>query len=303
MPAEPGVDTRIFVVGVPRSGTTLVQSLLAAHSTATSFTESHFFDRHFTRLPLLPGPILTRDPRPRLREFLAENGEEAPGEAAWFEAKGRWVLGLRPLLPFQTRPVARHLLRVLDGLTRRRGKSSWVEKTPRHLRYIPFLESVSHPGPRPRFVHVIREGLEVVASLHEASKRWERPYDLDACVKRWNSDVAFSLGRVRAPSDCFVFYEELTSQPETALRALLDALGLGWEPEILERYARTSDRLVTRDEAWKQGVGRGIRRSGTSHRSLDADARDRVSRSLHVGLYRQVLERAGSRSSETGDPS
>ena len=104
---RPGIDRRVFVVGVARSGTTLVQSLLAAHSTMTSFTESHFFDRHFTRLPGLPGPILTRDPRSRVHEFLVENGETS-GESNWFEARARWALGLRPLLPFQTRPVAQH---------------------------------------------------------------------------------------------------------------------------------------------------------------------------------------------------
>ncbi len=43
------IEGRIFVVGAPRSGTTLVQSLIASHSQVTSFTESHFFSRHFER--------------------------------------------------------------------------------------------------------------------------------------------------------------------------------------------------------------------------------------------------------------
>ena len=78
---RPTIDRRVFVVGVPRSGTTLVQSLLAAHSTMTSFTESHFFDRHFTRLPPSSLSILSRNPAPRLHEFLLENCE-APPDAA-----------------------------------------------------------------------------------------------------------------------------------------------------------------------------------------------------------------------------
>ena len=82
------IDGRIFVVGVPRSGTTLVQALLAAHGAVASFTESHLFDRHFVFLPGLGRPILTRDPGPRLREFLAENGEEAPAAAEEFAAAG-----------------------------------------------------------------------------------------------------------------------------------------------------------------------------------------------------------------------
>ena len=35
--------SRIFLVGCPRSGTTLTQSLLAAHPMVASFPESHFF--------------------------------------------------------------------------------------------------------------------------------------------------------------------------------------------------------------------------------------------------------------------
>ena len=76
------IDRRIFVVGVPRSGTTLVQSLLAAHSQVTSFTESHFFSRYFRALPRLSSAILTRDPAPRVRDFLLENGAESSFVAA-----------------------------------------------------------------------------------------------------------------------------------------------------------------------------------------------------------------------------
>jgi hypothetical protein len=301
MAAEPGVDGRVFVVGVPRSGTTLVQSLLAAHSATTSFTETHFFDRHFTLPTRFLGPILKRNPGPRLDEFLAENDEVPPGAARWFEGRGSRLLGVRPLLPFQTGAVARQLLRVLDELTLRRGRSSWIEKTPRHLRYVPFLERVSGPAPRARFVHVIRDGLEVVASLHRASQSWERPYDLDACVRRWNADVGFSLGRVGAPDDHFVFYEELTSRPEATLRRLLTDLGLGWEPGILEQHGRTAHRLITKEEPWKGDVGRSIRTSGTSHRGLTAEERERVTRTLRPCLYQQLREGVGRRSG-AGDP-
>ncbi len=207
-------------------------------------------------------------------------------------------------MPFRTRPVAERLLRVLDELTLGRGRSSWIEKTPKNLRYIPLLESVSGPEPRTHFVHVIRDGLEVVASLHDASQNWEDPHDLSSCVRRWNRDVSLSLRRFGAPTDHFVFYEELTSRPEATLRRLLAELGLGWEPDILERYARTSDRLITRQEAWKEGVGRRIRPSGTSDRALTPEQRDRVTRSLRHSLYHQLresVERSGRASIETGD--
>ena len=155
---QPVIESRIFIVGAPRSGTTLAQSLLAAHSEITSYTESHFFRKHFSRVSPLPLPILTRDPRPRLSEFLKENGEAPPPAAEWFSEKKRWALEIRPLLPFQTLPVARQLIRVLDELALRRGATNWIEKTPWHLRSIPLLEKTS-PGGRTYFIHVIRSGL------------------------------------------------------------------------------------------------------------------------------------------------
>jgi len=286
-----GVSGRIFVVGAPRSGTTLVQSLLAAHSATNSFTESHFFDRHFTRLPLLGSPVLTRNPGPRLREFLEENGEAHTEAARHIEERERWLLRARPLLPLQTRWVGRQLLRVFDELTLRRGSSCWIEKTPRHLHYLSFLESLSLSDSPMRFVHVLRDGLEVVASLHEASKSWERAYDLETCVHRWNTDLSLSLSRLRAPTDHFVFYEELTEEPEATLQRLLVELGLDWEPGILEGYGSASQGLITGTEkAWKADVGRGIRRSGTADRLLTGEQRHAVTRSLRRGLYDEVRD-------------
>jgi hypothetical protein len=292
-----GIDRRIFVVGAPRSGTTLVQSLLAAHGATTSFTESHLFARHFRLLPGSSRPLLVREPAPRLAEFLAEN-DEPPTPAATRLAAAAWP---RPLLPLRTRAVARRLLAVLDELTLRRGRSAWIEKTPRHLRYVPFLERLGGRGSGMRFVHVIREGLEVVASLHRASRDWERPYDIETCVRRWNADVGFSLDRAERVNDRFVFYEELTSSPQTVLERLLTGLGLDWQPAILERYAAVSERLITNhEEAWKADLGRGIRPSSTVQWRLSEEQRRAAAGSLRAGLYRQLRERVAGREGGKG---
>ena len=287
--SKPSIERRIFIVGVPRSGTTLVQSLLGAHTAVTSFTESHFFARYFTRLPVPSGALLTRNPAPRVEEFLLEN-DAAPGDAGrWFSTTGDRFLRWRPLLPFQTRPVARRLLRLLDELALARNTSNWVEKTPRHLRYIPFLEKVAESQPALQFVHVVRQGLEVVASLYAASQSWERPYDLETCIERWNRELAYSASRIGAPRDHFVVYEELASRTEPALKRLLAELGLPWEPGILQRYGQTAARLVTQEESWKADTGRRIHPSGSSGSVLTADQRDRVVRSLRDDLYRDLV--------------
>lgn len=298
------LERRIFVVGAPRSGTTLVQSLLAAHDQLTSFTESHFFSRHFTPLPAIPGlpkALLTRNPVPRLHAFLAENDEAPPEAAAWFGESPRespLSLRFRPGLALQTRPVARRFLRILDQLALRRGKSGWIEKTPLHLRYLPFLESLDSlddPPPRTDFVHVLRDGLEVVASLFKASQSWERAYTLDECIRRWKTDISLSILRLGAaigdrPHDHFILYEELTTRPEPVLQRLLRDLNLPWQPTLLDRYPQTAPALITGEESWKASTASPIRPSSTSQEVLTEEQRERVRKKLGEGFYQELRE-------------
>lgn len=289
---DDSVDTRIFVVGVPRAGTTLVQSLLAGHRELTSFTESHLLSRHFRPVPRLAAAILLRDPLPRLREFLVENGVESGSRTGnELEARVRRSLSGKALRPLVSAAVAKELLAVLDVLARARGARGWVEKTPRHLRYVPFIERLLKDRQEPRFVHVIRDGLETVASLYMASRQWERAYDIDTCIERWNADVAFSLTRASLPNDHFVFYEDLTERPDTVVSDLVEAVGLAPDGGLVERYGESVESLVTETETWKANVADGVRRSGTSHRVLTAAQRERVEKRLRQDLYGRLRER------------
>ncbi|MEE4270343.1 MAG: sulfotransferase [Thermoanaerobaculales bacterium] len=286
-----GITGRIFVVGVPRSGTTLLQALLAAHDDVTSFTESHLFDRSFSVVSGL-GPILTSDPTPRLVEFLAENDASELDAARWFGPPPPLELRWRAFMPMRTRRVARRLVDVLDEIALRRGASVWLEKTPRNLRSIPLLERVCDDGVPAHFVHLVRDGLETVASLRRASKQWERTYTLDECVRRWNHDVALTVGRLGEPGHHAVLYEALTTDPEAVLRPLLAALELPWQPEILTGYGEAAQGVVAADESWKDGVGREIRPSATAGLELGEQQRDHVTASLHSNLYDAVATQA-----------
>lgn len=286
------LERRIFVVGAPRSGTTLVQSLLAAHSALTSFTESHFFARHFRPLPGWPVAILTRDPTDRVREFLTENS--VPPELG--DPMGDRFVGTVPPLPLRplaTRRTARRLVGVLDEVARSRKAGGWIEKTPRHLRHLGWLERLLRRERGVRFVHVVRDGLDVAASLRTASAGWDHPYDLATCVERWNADLALSLRRVGRRRDRFVFYEELTARPDAVLERLCGDLGLEWEREILERYGATSSRLITGEETWKAGVARPLRPAGTAERALDRGEREWARTALRNDLYQRIRDRVG----------
>lgn len=303
------LERRIFVIGVPRSGTTLVQSLLAAHTDVASSTESHFFDRHFRPVPGWPSRALcVRDPEPAVRSFLEANGVDLEEDAPSFRFFQEEQSPLSPRLrPWLAHAVARRLLHVLDDLAQAQDRGTWVEKTPAHLRYLPFLERVAGrpEDPELRFVHVVRRGLDTVASLHRASRHWTRPYGVDECVRRWNREVALTRRRVRSPRDHVIFYEDLTSRPEAESRRLLQALGLPWQREILERYGAASDRITTADEAaWKADVGRGIAPSSTALEVFSPEERRRAEKTLRSVLYDELRQECrGSRGRQGGEGS
>lgn len=303
MSVERRIDRRIFVGGVPRSGTTLVQSLLAAHDEVASWIESHFFDRLFRVVPGLPSrALLVRDPEPRLLDFFQANDAlwDDGDPIRWTDCRPEWRYRAPLVRSLWSDAAARCLVEIYDDLAVCLGCSTWVEKTPAHLRYVPFLERLlADDDPDVRFVHVVRDGLETVASLYAASKYWERAYEVDESVRRWNREVALSLARASLSNaagarDVFVFYEDLTADPEAATRRLFEDVGLVWQPDVLERYGRAASEVTADDESWKSGTGRAIEPSATSSMALTDEQRQRAERRLRRDLYDELRRRVRS---------
>ena len=284
------VERRLFLVGVPRSGTTLLQSLLAAHSQVTSFTESHLMSRHFALLPVVGRPVLRADLGLRVREFLGENGVEAGLVDAWVRAFETVDGAGREL---RTRAALREIVALFDRLAVERARSTWLEKTPRHLRYLPELEASLGEEVRATVhtIHLVRRPAETVASLYRASRDWPQAYSLDECVARWNEDVAFTLEQLDRPRQHIVLYEELCDRPEEVLHSLLGALGLDWEAGLLEEFGRQAEALVTPEETWKEGVGRPLRASSGSLEHLTAEEQAQIERSVNHSSYEAAYDR------------
>ncbi len=286
-----GGARRVFVVGVPRSGTTLVQSILAAVPGVASWTESHFFSRHYRCLPgAASRAILVRNPEEALRRFLAENGLEQTLEDVVSSLGDQALLGppgwRQALLSSR---VARDFVRLLDLLAERQGCAAWVEKTPAHLRFLPWLQRVLEPG-SVCFVHVVRDGLATVGSLHRTSAHWERRYSLAECIERWNRDVARSLTRANEdhPTDRFLFYDDLVRSPEATARTLVEGLGWPWEEGILARRNGVSARLTAPgEEFWKARAGEAIAEDTGESVPLTPELRERVL----AGLDHELLPR------------
>ena len=246
---------RLFLVGCPRSGTTLLQSLLAAHSQVVSFPESHFYNTMTTsRFGLRQLGLSSPRARAQFSSFLKLIGHPE-------------MQGYLPVFAVSRRQYSRAFIAVLDAVARQQNKQVWLEKTPRHLHYI---DDISAFVPESQFIHLIRNGEDVVASLYEVVNQhpewWPSiPADNVArCVDRWVQSIRLSQCYVGEPNHAMVRYEHLVEAPDEVIKGLCMFIGIPFEARMLERYSDYAATLVLPFETWKQSVrqaiGRGCQR-------------------------------------------
>ena len=114
------VSGRFFLVGCPRSGTTLLQSLLNAHAEIASFPESNFFNMVSKWRSPIGIASLTNREKKRITNFLTDIGRPDLDD-------------LIPKKALTYRTYIDSFIMVLDLLTIEQGAKYWLEKTPAHL--------------------------------------------------------------------------------------------------------------------------------------------------------------------------
>lgn len=238
----------IFLVGTPRSGSTLLQCLIAAHPEITSFPESHFFPdlRHENRGLAWLG-LASPKAALALRRFRV-----ALQEREQLEPPPKRILSQRGAVG--------HFIRLMDETTRLRGKSLWLEKTPRHVKYIDLIKRWI---PEARFIHILRNGPDNVASLYEMYQKHSDVWNhasLESIVERWKRETAIAKSWTGHPRHFLVRYECLTQNPERVLSLLCDFLEIRYSARMLSDYSTTASSLIADFEVWKEQVKGPIQR-------------------------------------------
>jgi hypothetical protein len=250
------VESRVFVVGCPRSGTTLLQSTLAGHPLIQTFPETQFFTWAFRRNWLkraLMWPAWAV--RGRLESFVRELNRED-------------LVPLAHVGLFQ-RDYYRPFIEVLDLLTLEAKREIWVEKTPRHLE---FIDEIRRCVPRARFIHIIRDGQDVVASLYEVTRKypkvWHGALTIDQCIRYWNKAISVSAAWAGHPDHYMVRYENLVKNLEAVDKALCSFLKIAYDQGMLD-YVQAFGRIVrSKETGWKKGILGSLEVSNSKFESI-----------------------------------
>lgn len=228
--AEYGEDTEtpIFIVGMPRSGTSLVEQILATH-----------------------GEVDARGELPDLERHLIDAARADGAEL------GDWLVDASPeALAAVGRSYRESVIDSADGVSR------VTDKMPGNFR---FAGVIAAGLPGAHIVHVQRDpadtcfacfrqlfvGLDFTYDLRELGRYYQAYAEL---MEHWRR--VLPEGRLLE-----VQYEELVGEPEREIRRLLDFCGLEWDPACLEfhrteRAVQTASADQVRQPLYTSSIGR-----------------------------------------------
>ena len=240
----------IIVLGVPRSGTTLLRRILDAHPNIACPGETHLLNA--------------------VARFLHSDD--------LIEGAQMGVLDGLSFAGFPEEEVLDQLREFVFSFqrthARRQGKARWAEKTALDTFYLKEIEQVF--SEHAYFICVFRHGLDVACSnlelaeknggyideFHDYIKQDKRP--LIALCQAW-VDLTTKLMEFadRHSENTTVYrYEDLVQAPEETMREVIEFVGETWDPEILQ-HAMSSGKNVGFGD-WKTYAKKKIEQSSVN---------------------------------------
>lgn len=210
----------IFVLGTPRSGTTLLQKILESHSKLFSiqaetaiFSFKNFWSKnrkHFDFDELTKNKLLS----------------ESKDNIDFFENSVSILMDRNP------------------------GKI-FIEKTPQHIRYLSFL--IKH-FPNAKFVHIVRDGRDCYCSA--IKHPWiPQSRSIELFSKYYSSCVKRGIKSIGHPNVHTLKYEDLVQDPLAIVKDLMTFLSLEVEEEQLNSSFRSKDKRAQLEQFKKLNEG------------------------------------------------
>lgn len=219
----------IFIIGVPRSGTTLLRTLLDSHPNISCGPESPW-------LACMPLSIK------KIYEFMRDDN------LGFCKSYNMGTDSLKPVF-------AKLIEDIYLEYAFSRGKYRWAEKTPDHSLNIPFLSEIF---PEASFIHIVRDGRDVACSttfLDEEKKKissWHSqnislsateivPNTVENAATRWVRWLDVIERDIESVKHYILRYEDLVKDPESEIEGLLRFLGEPYHRQFLEYASETHD--------------------------------------------------------------
>lgn len=223
-------DAPIFIVGLPRAGSTLLEQVISSHSQVDGTLE-------------LPNMLAIA--QKLRRKGQGNNGQSYPELIADLSDAERHALGEQY---------------IEETRIHRQNAPFFIDKMPNNFRHIGLIKTIlpnakiidarRHPVACcfSGFKQLFAEGQEFSYSLDDIAQYYN---DYLKLMSHWDSIMPGAILRVQ--------YEDMTADTETQVRRILDYCGLPFEPACLEFYktdraVRTASSEQVRQPIYQSGV-------------------------------------------------
>ena len=223
---EPAYRDPVFIVGMPRSGTTLLQGILSNTGKYFPMPETHFFSR---ATYALPENGFSRKDRQRIRRILSRKSRIKVDEGALLNLNSQ-----------------KEIFEYVIGMFNPARKNTFLEKTPRHVF---FYSKILKFYPTAKFICMIREPKNIVSS--RIGKKAKRNKSVIRLALLYNKIAAAILEIKNKDNVLLVRYEDLTSENERSLMKICAFLDINYSPELLKNVVAPKE-IVSDHEFWKK---------------------------------------------------
>jgi hypothetical protein len=238
----------VLILGVRRSGTTLLRVMLDRSAELAVPDESYFVPQLAARHR---GPV----DRERFLDDVARLG-----------TLREWGLTVAEIAPFvrEGSTPGEAIGAIFEAYAAAQGKVRWGDKTPLYMQHLPLLERLF---PSAVFVHLVRDGRDAALSFLDVpdgimTEGWGHPHDAAGFACLWRTEIvsARSLGRRVGPGRYLELrYEDLVADPRKSLGGICAFAGLAYDDAMLDYVGRTESARKPHQQRLNQPPTPGVR--------------------------------------------
>lgn len=240
----------VFVIGNPRSGTTLLRLMLTCHPKVVVPPEGAFMIHLYRKYRNYSGA---------LNEIPAFVKEVLTASKMEF-----WGLDQVELITYLEARNPRTYADLVDGVYRYYAEKNnpdghfWGDKNNFHLDHIP---TIARLFPDARFVHIVRDGRDVACSYRDlygvrGPYAPDLPNSVQAVASQWRRNlhrIHADLCRISPQQVHELRYEDLVAEPQLTLERVCNTLGIEFADDMLAYAEKNREKNLEPEafDAWK----------------------------------------------------
>ena len=271
-----GCKKPIFVVGSPRSGTSLISRILDSHPNIGVPFESHIYPRLYNWRNCYGDMNEVKNKKRLVRDILSLETLKS-----WREVPEKKEVISR----FRGESFHSAFQATMEAWLASEEKNRWGEKTPHNIF---FWESIIEGFPDSKFIHIVRDGRDVALSWKKVRFGPEHFYPIARLWKKYIEKVEELKSNIGRNKIYEVKYEKILTNPKKEIGNVCYFLGEKFYPKMMSFY--DEKKSYPTDKRNEENLSRPLLRDNMNKWRTQADPRNlRIFEAVAGG----ILERYG----------